>query len=197
VLGDRVDVVGPGGELVVRLVDHHEDVLGHAVQERGELVAVDGGPGRVVRRADPDQPRLRPDGGRERAEVDRALGGQRGQHGLRAGPARVADVGRERGPRGRDLVARPEQAGVEVADDAVASVAHGDLLGREAVQRGQPLDERGVGLGVATDARRVRGDDLHGGRERAVGGLVRRQTQHVVSLSPLLVGNATTRSWPL
>ena len=98
VLGDGVGMVRPGGELPVGLVDDDEHVLGHGVEERRELLAPDRRAGRVVRRADPDEPRARRDRRPQGVEVDGAVGAQRREHRRGAGLLRVADVRRERRP---------------------------------------------------------------------------------------------------
>ena len=135
---DGVRIVGTVDVLEVRLVDHHEHMVGHTVEEAVELLLRVHRPRRVVRVADVDELRLRRRRVGERVEVV-ALVAERHGHRRRALLAGVDHVARKRRPAAHDLVAGVERRLAEHVEAAVRAGAHRDLLECDPVPRSQRL----------------------------------------------------------
>ena len=107
-LGDQVQPAYPlriGDELDVRLVDHHQHVLGHRVQERHHVRVPQRRPGRVVRRAQQHHPGQGRDRRLHGREVVHRARTERHGHGRRAGDGHGDRVGLEAAPGVDHLVA--------------------------------------------------------------------------------------------
>ena len=142
VLGDAVRVVGAVDVLEVGLVEHRQDVLGDALEVGVELLAGRHRPGRVVRRRDVDELRLRPDGVEQRVEVVVVVDER---HLARDGAEleRVEHVADEGRPGRHDLVAGIERGDGEMADDRVGAGSRDHV--RRARRRGARRSRCGGG----------------------------------------------------
>ena len=169
-LRDAVGVVGIVHVLEVRLVEHDEHVLGHAVEEGEQLGTPVRRAGRVVRMTDVDELRARPDRGEQAVEVVRVVA-QRHPPRHRAKFDRVEDITRERRPAADDLVVRLERC---LGDHRVGPRGHDHLLEGDAVQLGQGGPQRvRRPVRVAVQLPREPLDRLDGGRERRERAFVR------------------------
>jgi hypothetical protein len=123
--GLRVDVVDE------RLVDEHDDALGQALEQRGELVDRHELAGRVVRVAQHDDARALVDRRQQRVGVE-ALD----RDGERVRPAGHERIERIRRPGRDELVVGLEQRARRRVQQLGGAVADDDLLGRDAVAVG-------------------------------------------------------------
>ena len=163
--------------LGVRLVQHHQAVRWHTVEEVLEFRAVHHGSRRVVRVADEDHPGPGGDRGRHLVQVVRLVPERHQQLG-RAGQLDQPRVGLERAPRVQHLTAGLGDGLQQLLGDAHRAASHRDVRGRDAVAPRDRLGQRDRPVvRVPVDVRGCLRDDLHHRGERAVRGLVGRQLE--------------------
>jgi hypothetical protein len=157
---ETVDVVGIVDVLEVGLVENRQHMVGHGVEVGIELGARVHRPRRVVRVADVDDLRSRPNGVEHRLEVVPVLS-QRHRPWNGAYFQRIDHVARERGPAADDLVAGLERELREIVDDSVGACAGRNLFEADVVPLGesgpQPV---GAAVGIAVQLLRFAGQRL-------------------------------------
>ena len=176
--GDAVGHVRVTDELAVRLVDDHQHLRRHCVEEPLEPVARDRRAGRVVRRAHQDQPGAVGDRGEHRVEVVLLGRGQRHLDAGRAGDLGDDRVCLERPPRVDHLVARTNRG----LDDLLGHPNRPGADGNVACRDVEAVRDRVHQVGrehvrVAVRPRAGVGDLGQHARQRRVRVLVRRQLE--------------------
>jgi len=165
---DQLEAVGAqvlGQVFVVRLVDHHQHALGHALQERLDVPVAREGAGGVVRVGDPGDVGLVVDGLRHRLEVVRVVP-RRHYDRARAARLRGKRVDGEAVLREDGGAARPEEGGGDELEHVVRAVAEHDRAHVDAVAlRELLLQLEAVAVGIARDLADRRLD--RGARARA------------------------------
>ena len=171
---DGVDRVVDADELAVGLVDDDHHVGGDLVEERLELGLADGGPGRVVGRADDDDLGAVGDRSGHRVEVVPGVGAERDLHRRRAGDGHRDRVGLERAPGVDDLVAGLAERLEQVVQHRDGAGPGRQVRGRDVELLGQGgVERRTAHVGVAVHRGGCGGGRLEHARERRVRVLVR------------------------
>src|SRR5207237_3851880 len=177
---EPVDVVGIVDVLEVRLVENAEDVSRQPVEEGEQVLASVRRSGRVVRIADVDELRPRPDRGEEAVEVIGVVA-ERNASRLGAELRGSENVAREGRPAADDLVARVERRLREQVDDPVGASADHELLEGDPVSLGELRPERpDAAVRVAVELERRTRHRLERPRERRVRALVRGKLDDVL-----------------
>ena len=171
---DGVLRVVAGLEVDVGLVEDHDRVLRHPLEERADLRRRDVGSGRVVRVADDDELGRRRDLGEHRVEVVDVPVGERNADLPRAGQRRQVRVHRERRPGVDDLGPRLAERLGGREQDLAGAVRDGDLSRVDLVLLGElAAQDLRVRVRVAIGLRRGPGHRLGHVGVRRVGRLVR------------------------
>ncbi|PFX04592.1 hypothetical protein CJ468_05365 [Nocardia farcinica] len=163
--------------LVVGLVEHHEHVRGHGVEEALERRPAVRGAGGVVGVADEDQPGVLGDRRGQRVQVVRVVRGQRHLHGGGVAHLRDDRVRLERAPREQHLVPRRRAGDLhQFLAQRHAAAADRDVLDPHPEELGQRRAQL-ARLVVRVAVRQLRrlGDRLGRGGQRRQRGLVARQ----------------------
>src|SRR6185312_17536445 len=159
----RLRVVAWREVLVVRLVEHHDDVARHRFDEAADALGRDPRAGGIVRVGHEHDSRRRRDRGGHRVEVVAEVARRHGD-AARAARLRGQRIDDETVLRVDRLVARLQERVRDELEDVVAAVAEHDRLGGDAEACGdRRLECEAVAVGIARDLGHRR---RHRGRHR-------------------------------